>query len=263
MEREKRLATAGQDERAKSLIATLRGSGYECLAIEHAPSSAATVLPMPYSADGVMINGTCISCAGFFASLARGHIVLGGRFDGRAYMLAMKHGVRLFDYFTPECVQIGNAALTARGAIAMAGDELAGARVLVCGFGRIGRCLMQQLQGVAHATVSARKDTDLAWAQALGYDFVHTSHIHAAPYDIIFNTVPHLVFDRERLSSVKAGARLIDLASAPYGTDLAAAADLGVDVCTAPGLPGKMYPAEAGALLGASALKILEREGVG
>lgn len=262
MEREKRLATAGQDERAKSLFATLSAEGYRCLAIEHAPSCAATILPMPYSTDGVMINGTCISCAGFFASLPRGYTVLGGRFDRRAYMLAMKHGIRLFDYFAPESVQIGNAALTARGAIALAGD-VAFTRVLVCGFGRIGRCLMQQLQGVAHATVSARKDTDLAWAQALGYDFVHTADIDASPYDIIFNTVPHLVFDRERLSSAKAGARLFDLASAPYGTDFAAAAELGVQACTAPGLPGKMYPAEAGALLGASALKILEREGVG
>ena len=251
MEREKRLITVGHNSRQPSLLRVLTDAGYTL----HPPweTGEAVILPRPYSQDGEHVTGDNHTLSELFGSIGEGTPVIGGLFDRSAYLAAAKFGVRLFDCFTPEAVQIANAALTARGALRIGAERLrqAGTRVLVCGFGRIGRCLMDLLTARgADATISLRKDTDAAWAEALGYQWVNTATLDPSPYDLIFNTVPSVIFTDERLGKVKEGTRLIDLASPPYGVDFTAAEARGVKATLASGLPGKLYPEEAGAILG-------------
>lgn len=261
MEREKRLITVGTNSRHPALLSVLTDAGYT-LHPPWEPNAAAVLLPMPYSQDKVHITGATLTLSELLASLPQGTAVLGGLFDGSAYLAAAKYGTRLFDYFAPEEVQIANAALTAKGALKLASERLRaeGTRVLVCGFGRIGRCLMNELtaRGV-NAAVSLRKKTDAAWAEALGYKWVNTANLDPAPYDLIFNTVPAVIFTDELLGKMKEGGRIIDLASPPYGVDFGAAEALGVKAGVASGLPGKLYPEEAGRILGSSALDVLRR----
>ena len=50
-----------------------------------------------------------------------------------------------------------------------------GSRVLVIGYGRVGRLLAHRLKGLgARVTVSARSFRDLAWIEAYGYCAEHT-----------------------------------------------------------------------------------------
>jgi len=261
MEREKRLMTAGVSSRHSALLRVLEQEGYTLHPPWQSHEAEALILPMPYSADGRYITGTKETLASLLCDLKDGTPVLGGRFDKEAYLTAARYGARLFDYFTPEEVQIANAALTAKGALCLARDEIeGGGDILVCGFGRIGKLLMHELskKGVA-ATVSLRKATDGAWAQAMGYRWVNTRELDAASYDLIFNTVPAVLFGEEKLKRMKAGAHIIDLASPPYGVDYSAAERLGKRVTLASALPGRMYPEKAGEILGKSALEILRQ----
>jgi dipicolinate synthase subunit A len=65
----------------------------------------------------------------------------------------------------------------------------------------------------------------------------------------IFNTVPALVLDKEILSEVESEAVIIDLASAPGGTDFEVAGELGIKALLSLGLPGKVAPKTAGQIL--------------
>ena len=63
------------------------------------------------------------------------------------------------------------------------------------------------------------------------------------------------------LACLPPGAVVIDLASAPGGTDFATAKALGVRAVLAGGLPGRCAPATAGALIAQTVLGMLrERE---
>lgn len=163
---------------------------------------------------------------------------------------------------------IVNALPTAEGAIALAIEAtdrtIHGSRCLVTGCGRIGRLLAQRLQALgAQVTVSARRYGDLAWASVWGYACLHTGQLsgHLEGFDMIFNTVPALLFDASLLRQLREDCFLLDLASAPGGVDLEAAGRLRRRVRNAPGLPGKTAPRTAAAAIRDSIYHILEERG--
>ena len=129
------------------------------------------------------------------------------------------------DYFEREEFTVKNAVPTSEGAIEIAMREypgtINGAKCLVAGFGRIGKVLSRMLQGLgAKVTVSARKPQDLAWIELEGYQAVSTNKLgETQGYDIIFNTIPALVFDACTLAHIAGKSLIIDLASTPGGVD--------------------------------------------
>ena len=142
---------------------------------------------------------------------------------------------------------------TAEGAIQLAMEELPitlhGARVLVIGYGRLGRVLADRLAGLkARVSVAARRYADLAWAENCGYGVEHTGQLEGwlCGYDLVVNTVPVRVLREAELADLKPGCLVIDLASKPGGVDFDAAARLGVKAFWALSLPGKVAPVTAG-----------------
>ena len=106
----------------------------------------------------------------------------------------------------------------------------------------------------AHVTIAARKDSDLVFAETLGYSCLKIegerwSDALSGGYDIIFNTVPHTIFDRAFLLSVDKRTLLIELASVPGGFDITAAQELGSIISWALSLPGKYAPESAGEII--------------
>ena len=61
-------------------------------------------------------------------------------------------------------------------------------------------------------------------------------------YDIIINTVPHMILNQERLQYLKEDCLLIDLASNPGGIDKKAVKDKKIKFVWALSLPGKVAP---------------------
>lgn len=170
------------------------------------------------------------------------------------------------DYYKREDFVLSNAYVTAEGAIKIAMERfegtLNGARILVCGFGRIGKALARLLSGFSpKLTVSARKSEDLSAIKLLGAKAVRTDELYGEKgFDIIFSTVPAKIFDCELMAKVAADAVLIDLASGSGSVDYDAAERLSVDAVHALSLPGRSSPKTAGEIIKDTVYTILEEE---
>ena len=197
-----------------------------------------------------------------------GQLLCGGKLSQDLQALAREQGVPVCDYFAREELAVKNAVPTAEGAIQIAMEELPttlfGARVLVIGFGRLGKLLSHRLKGLgARVTVSARSYQDLAWIEAYGYCAERTDQLEGwlCGYDLVINTVPAQILGRAQLEDLKRGCLILVLASKPGGVDLAAAGDLGLTVIWALSLPGKVAPVTAGAAMKTTICNMLRELG--
>ncbi len=213
------------------------------------------VFPMPFSKDGVSVYGAGGSIEDWLMPLAH-RTVYGGRISDAVRQIAARYHVDIRDHFAREEEVVLNVIPTVEGALQLAMENtpytLHATSVLVFGFGRIGKLLSRSLASLgALVTVVARKQSDLAWCQALGY--------RAVPYDalpevlptcpLIFNTVPAVVLDGARLSLTDPEVLIIDLAGEKSGVDGEYASTLGRRLICAPGLPSKVAPRTAGEII--------------
>lgn len=157
--------------------------------------------------------------------------------------------VNYIDLLKREEFTVLNTISTAEGTIQIAMEEtqrtVHGSRVLVMGFGRIGKVLAKMLDGIgAKVYCEARKNEDIAWIKAYGYSPIHLNNLNEnlGKFDIIINTIPFQILDNERLNLVKKDAVLIDVASNPGGIDRKAAKQKNLKVIWALSLPGKVAP---------------------
>lgn len=170
----------------------------------------------------------------------------------------------IFDYGARDDFAILNALPTAEGAIECAMREyegtISGSKCLVAGFGRIGKILAHKLVLLgANVTVSARKPSDLAYVKALGYNALNTEKLRTVKrFDIAFNTIPKLIFDRELLMNTDTNTLIIDLASLPGGVDFDTAEKLGIYAVRALSLPGKCAPKTAGEIIKTTVFDIIK-----
>ena len=231
------------------------------------------VLPLPAAGEDGRLNAPFSAqkpeLATVLDALRPGQVVCAGRASPELCALAEERRLRLFDYFDREELAVANAVPTAEGAVQLAMEELPitlhGARVLVVGFGRLGRALAPRLAGLgARVSVAARKYADLAWAESFGFGTEHTGQL--APwlcgYDLVLNTVPARVLGEAELAELRPDCLVIDLASKPGGVDLDAAARLGRKVVWALSLPGKVAPVTAGKAIRTAIYNILSELGV-
>ncbi|TLM98856.1 dipicolinate synthase subunit DpsA [bacterium] len=170
--------------------------------------------------------------------------------------LAAQQGLKLIEMLKRDDVTILNAIPSAEGAIQMAMEAVPitihGSNCFVFGFGRTGMTLARMLKGIGARTyVTARKPADLARISEMGLIPLTYTELPAVIHkaDIIFNTVPAIILNEDLLKLANPGVYINDLASAPGGTDFAAAAELGIKAVLAPGLPGIVAPKTAGMIL--------------
>ena len=230
------------------------------------------VLPLPISSGGGRLN-TPLSLsehplAPILDRLAPRQFLCGGRVDAETQSLAEQRGLTLYDYFAREELAVANAVPTAEGAVQLAMEHLPitvhGARVLVIGFGRVGRLTAQRFGALgAKVSVAARKYEQLAWAQAMGFGAEHLEQLAGwlCGYDLVVNTVPAQVLGRAELEDLRGDCLILDLASKPGGVDLSAAGELGLTVIWALSLPGKVAPVTAGAAIKGTIYNMLRELG--
>lgn len=231
------------------------------------------VLPLPAAGEDGRLNAPFSAqkpeLATVLDALRPGQVVCAGRASPELLALAEKRQLRLFDYFRREELAVANAVPTAEGAVQLAMEELPitlhGARVLVVGFGRVGKLTAHRFRALgARVSVAARKWEDLAWAEAYGYAPEHLEGLDEClcAYDLVVNTAPARVLDAARLAQLEPDCLVIDLASRPGGVDMEAASELGVRVIWALSLPGKVAPVTAGKILRDTICHILCELGV-
>jgi dipicolinate synthase subunit A len=206
------------------------------------------VLPLPYSVDKIHLNTPLsqgeVHLEDIFSAISENQVVVGGKFDSTAERIAADKNLRLIDYYKREDLAILNAVPTAEGAINIAMQELptilSGCKVLIMGYGRIGRILAHKLYGLhTEIYISARKHEDFAWIEAFGHNSIGYDEIdkYLGDFDVIFNTVPILMLDKNRLEKIRPDTVIIDLSSNPGGIDFNSAKNLGKNVIWALSIP--------------------------
>ncbi len=215
------------------------------------------VLPLPVSSGGGIINAPMSQKHETVYNILEGvkpdQTVLAGMVDIDVRHFTDGHGIRIIDYFQREELAITNAAATAEGAVQILMEELPvtllGAKILVVGFGRIGKLLAIRLKALgADVTVSARNFADFSWIEALGLGRADTRRLdgNLSEYDAVINTVPSRILTEKLLRQLRDGCLCLDLASKPGGIDFEAASRLGIHAIWALSLPGKVAPVTSG-----------------
>ena len=240
--------------------------------LEGAALADCVVLPLPAAGEGSLLNaplsGRKHPLALVLDALRPGQVICAGMVGPQTAALAADRGLTLHDYFAREELAVANAVPTAEGAVQLAMEHLPitihGSRVLVLGFGRVGRITAQRFGALgARVSVAARKFDQLAWAQAMGFDPQPLNHLAGwlCGYDLVVNTIPAPVLTRRELEDLKPGCLILDLASKPGGVDQRAAGELGLTVIWALALPGKVAPVTAGAAIQTAIYNMLQELG--
>lgn len=252
--------------------AELPGGALRCESAAEALEGAdCLLLPMPVSARSGLLNAPLSDsahCLGeVFAAAAPDMLVCGGMPGAEARAVASGRGLRLHDYGAREELLAANAVATAEGAIGVLLGEtertLWRSRVLVTGWGHVARALAPRLAALgAEVCVCARSPGARAQAQAAGLEALAPAQLPEAlpACGIVVNTVPAPLLTAARVAGMKPDALILDLASAPGGTDFEAARAFGIRALTAPGLPGKWSPETAAEAVRDAVYNILEDE---
>lgn len=278
---------AGGDLRSVYLAKALEKEGHEVFAFalknEKLPESVKTVrdikefekvkniiFPLPCcDREGFLKTETeeRIKLSEMVENISEGSVLMGGLLPKDIISLAEEKGIKTFDYYHREEFAVRNAALTAEAAAAklleMLTESISTVPVLILGHGRIGRLLSAILKALdAKVTVAARRYSELAWIRSEGMTPLEFRLLDAeiGKYKVVFNTVPAMVLDWEKLMLMDKNAIIIDLASEPCGTDFSAAKELGITAEKALGLPGKFAPKTAGEIVKDTVLNILTEE---
>lgn len=218
------------------------------------------ILPLPVTTNKTHINtpdtDEKISLDIIYSNCKPNQLIFGGKTDAEFSNQISFKGAVPIDYLNREDFAILNAIPTAEGAISIAMQEMAKtiyhSHCLITGYGRISKILCRYLYALgSEVTVAARKTSDLVWAKAQGYNIVHINDMFLdnKQFDVIFNTVPSMVFDANKLKIIDKESLIIDLASKPGGIDFSAANELGHKVIWALSLPGKVAPISAGDII--------------
>lgn len=239
----------GWENRLRTLEATLDGAH-------------GVLFPLrPFREQGILIQGTWVSLDALADRMAPGGMILAGSIPPKFENELKTRGLSCLSYLDQPEYVIRNAAITAECALELAMEQLprtlSGERVLVIGWGRIGRFLGEKLRALgAKVTISVRRQEQIPELEALGYrgDLTGEYRYGLEDYGLVFNTVPAAVMPQERTRELR--GRVIELASLPGGFTPGQIAS--VPVLMAQGLPGKLAPETSGKLLAETVISALE-----
>lgn len=173
---------------------------------------------------------------------------------------------RGFDYNKIKSFLLENAFLTSEGAIALYKENsnmsIYNSKVLITGYGRIGQALHRALAALgADVTVCSRSKESTALSVYNGARHITFDELSIKNnYDIVFNTVPHIVFTKAELDALDSNATLIDLASFPGGVDTLYAKSKGVKLIDGRKLPSRYSEKSAGYLIGKTIHQIIKED---
>lgn len=220
----------------------------------------AVVLPLAgINNDGMLYCKNFLPCRvaeSDFSVLSKGTPVLCGVVSDFLKRIGGKYELEIMGMTDRDEVAIPNAIPTAEGAVALAIENSPGvlheSESLIIGFGRVGQALAYRLRALGSQVLIANRGKEREiLAREMGYKVLPWDKLadHIGRFDYIFNTVPVLIITNELLGKVKNTVLIIDLASAPGGTDFKAAEEQNVKALFAPSLPGRFSPMAAGRIL--------------
>ncbi|MCL2420240.1 MAG: dipicolinate synthase subunit DpsA [Defluviitaleaceae bacterium] len=266
----KTFTVVGGDKRNIELARMLSGQGHtvklfgfvnyeretpmQCKNLYEAVSHADCIIgPIPCSHNGDALNAPFHNAPVYVEDLFRlikpHQHFLAGVIKPELIELASKYNIRIIDMLKREELLIKNAIPTAEGAIKIAIEEtditLHGNRMMVIGYGRIGKILAAMLRGIgAKVLAVVNSDEAAAFAESSGHKAIYFEDMenNLKNADVIFNTVPKILLNKDNMRHIRKNTLLIDLASPPYGVEVNDSRDFGLKVLYTNSLPGKVAP---------------------
>lgn len=210
------------------------------------------IAPLPLSKNGedimCVFSNQSIKIKDLFGEY-NDKIIFAGNIPDDTYKSLSANYKKVYDLMKIESLTILNTIATAEGAIECIIQNtdtiIQGSNILILGFGRVSKTLTYKLKALdCYVTCAARKESDIAWIKTYGYNSININSIGEKfkEYDIIINTVPHIIIGEKELTQMKDGVYLLDLASKPGGFDTASIDKFRIKYTWALALPGKVAP---------------------
>ena len=259
-----KIMMVGNDDRSKTVSSYLSRYYADCDVYNYTGNiysdTNIIILPTPVSSDKINLN-FCDAPDKTIETLIRsapeGCIIIGAGF---------KHP-KVYDLCDRDDFSIKNAIPTAEGAIALlisnTQSTLYKSKILVSGFGRVARILLNRLASFgADITVVIRKESNHAEINALGMKALYYEELIDCidSFDIVINTVPTMIFNSEMLKKANKKALFIELASNQTGIAATAINDLSMNYINANGLPGKTAPVTAGNIMAETIVSVIKEK---
>ncbi len=276
-----KIAVIGGDARQRMVARELRARGYDISEYaldgdmpsydisEAVAGAGLAILPLPASRDGFRVNATAdIPFEMLAGKLPRGCRVFAGRLQPALKSMLGERGFELFDFYADELFVKENTEISTDGTIhcllEMLGGSLARQHILVCGYGRFGKCLGERLREKgAEVTVAARRDESLSLARANGFEAMKIDlarkFFFSVPSDCraVLNTVPYHIFTEENIGTL-GGKIYLELASAPFG-GTAAMLEAVAEYKYLPAIPANFAPDRASKAMLGSLLRYIDK----
>lgn len=272
---------AGGDDRQLYLAQMLIDAGHtvRCYALENAllpdgarhtdkPDADCIILPLPVEGKPGLLNAPYSAkqhpITELLSAIAPGSLVCGGKLSPLLCDEARSKSLRIYDYMTMPQFVVGNAAVTAEGAVSLLADNnlstIFDTKILIVGFGRIGRLLAHKLRGLdAETYVMSKNSESRALAGCMGLHAVSPADRSVfSAFDAVINTAPAQVIPT--LEGFRKSCLLLELASAPGGFDRSEVERRGLKCIHAAGLPGRYAPKSAARLVFDAVQQILREE---
>lgn len=259
-------ALYGFDAISDRASSTRCSSLYDCFI-----NSSAVILPLPLTKDGININsiGSKIRMCDVFSHCPEGVPVFAGAVSEKARAIAGEYNREIYDYFDDDTLTEKNAYSTAEGALMLlmqnSEKTVFGTKVLVCGYGRIGKYTAKILKNLgAVVMVLARREVSRVQAVIDGHNAIQQEKLYESinTFDFILNTVPANIITEKELSQMSSNQIYIELASNPFGIDKKLADSYNIEVVDGSALPSRYCPESAGGYIAEKLMNEFERSGI-
>lgn len=197
------------------------------------------VLPLPHSDVSPQLR----------EKLHRGQRLICGFASEQLERDAREYGWRIQSIYQDEAYQWQNSLDSAEGAafalMREANFALRGKKALIIGYGKLGKALKMQLEGMGmDVFAAARSPQQRMEAGACALE-LKTALEKLESYDVIINTVPAQIIGATHLDRIRKDALLMDTASSPYGFHLEDARNKRIHAWRENGIPGRYCPQTA------------------
>ena len=215
--------------------------------------SELVILPIPTTKDGIHLTGTDTRLRDLAATIGAGSFVLGYGIPSEIVEIMEDAGATVCDALGDEIFLRRNAELTALGTVGViltsGGLSVGEMKIGILGYGRIGSQLMRILLFLgARVKVYTRQNSTRVELSGYGIDAELSSEGNYDGLDFLINTAPHRILSADVIRRVGESGKIIDLASGDNFPD-------GVEITKLGGIPGIMYPASAGRIYAAAAVR--------
>lgn len=250
--KENNFLVIGRDEKMYSCRNRFRQLSYESECTDAASIKnmiadySDIVLPLPTLANGC-ISGTGLSLDEFISLLNGEQTIFCGNISPSVFPC------EAYSYYTDEEFLIKNSRLTAQGTLRIILEnvrtDIFTMSAAVIGYGRCGKAICKSLSNNGcDVTSYSRRRASAAQAENDGIKTGKFNHLNNElhQFDIIVNTVPFNLINTDTLEQLTQSNLYIEVASRPYGFNIAGADKFNFKYVLAESLPGKFTPVNAG-----------------